>query len=146
MVSLWQILSAMSIYLTPQGTEVYKIDNVTESDAGVYACVVGTDVAHAHLVAHLEVREEAVPFAPLPGDSKGLGIIAGTLSVLAFLLFVLTLYIFRRCRMERFKKQQAIRVSPFSCQISGNVSVTLKVGAHNPKPNNMEISCGVGGT
>ena len=97
----------------PQGTEVYKIDNVTESDAGVYACVVGTDVAHAHLVAHLEVREEAVPFAPLPGDgAKGLGIIAGTLSVLAFLLLVLTLYIFRRCRMERFKKQQAIRVSP----------------------------------
>ena len=87
---------------------------MTESDAGVYACVVGTDVAHAHLVAHLEVREEAVPFAPLPGDAKakGLGIIAGTLSVLAFLLLVLTLYIFRRCRMERFKKQQAIRVSP----------------------------------
>ena len=84
---------------------------MTEADAGVYACVVGTDVAHAHLVAHLEVREE-VPIATFaPGDSKGLGIIAGTLSVLAFLLFVLTMYIFRRCRMERFKKQQAIRVS-----------------------------------
>ena len=86
----------------------------------MYACVVGTDVAHAHLVAHLEVREEAVPFAPLPGDSKGLGIIAGTLSVLAFLLFVLTLYIFRRCRMERFKKQQAIRVSKIlKCRVVG---------------------------
>ena len=88
---------------------------MTEADAGVYACVVGTDVAHAHLVAHLEVREE-VPIATFaPGDSKGLGIIAGTLSVLAFLLFVLTMYIFRRCRMERFKKQQAIRVSKISC-------------------------------
>ena len=77
----------------------------------MYACVVGTDVAHAHLVAHLEVREE-VPIATFaPGDSRELGIIAGTLSVLAFLLLVLTLYIFRRCRMERFKKQQAIRVS-----------------------------------
>ena len=77
----------------------------------MYACVVGTDVAHAHLVAHLEVREE-VPIATFaPGDSKGLAIIAGTVAVLAFLLLVLTLYIFRRCRMERFKKQQAIRVS-----------------------------------
>ena len=98
---------------------------MTESDAGVYACVVGTDVAHAHLVAHLEVREEAVPFAPLPGDgAKGLGIIAGTLSVLAFLLLVLTLYIFRRCRMERFKKQQAIRVSRIlKCGAVGGLKV-----------------------
>ena len=118
---------------------------MTESDAGVYACVVGTDVAHAHLVAHLEVREEAVPFAPLPGEgAKGLGIIAGTLSVLAFLLLVLTLYIFRRCRMERFKKQQAIRVSRTFCKTVH--SETLKVEAKSTKPNNMDIPCGMGGT
>ena len=126
---------------------------MTESDAGVYACVVGTDVAHAHLVAHLEVREEAVPFAPLPGEgAKGLGIIAGTLSVLAFLLLVLTLYIFRRCRMERFKKQQAIRVSAVFCktvQISPAAtglrdlySENLKVEAQSTKPNYMDIPCG----
>ena len=50
---------------------MYKIENVTEADAGVYACVVGTDSAHAHLVAHLEVREEApfATFAPSDGDS-----------------------------------------------------------------------------
>ena len=74
------------------------------------------------------MREEVpiATFAPAGGDSKGLGIIAGTLSVLAFLLLVLTLYIFRRCRMERFKKQQAIRVSHqqhFSVQFQALVNI-----------------------
>ena len=52
----WVRLLEDAIVELAQGTEVYKIYNVTEADAGVYACVVGTDVAHAHLVAHLEVR------------------------------------------------------------------------------------------
>ena len=51
----WVRLLEDAIVELAQGTEVYKIYNVTEADAGVYACVVGTDVAHAHLVAHLEV-------------------------------------------------------------------------------------------
>ena len=118
----WVRLKEDAIVELAQGTEVLKIENVTEADAGVYACVVGTNVAHAHLVAHLEVRERLPVATFAPGDSKGMAVIAGTLSVLAFLLLVLTVYIFNRCRSERTKKKAAIRVrkitsgdSSYSC-------------------------------
>ena len=116
----WVRLTEDNIEVVADGTEVYRINNATTDDAGVYACVVGTDVAHFQSVAYLEVVEDwaddgMISFAPRDSaastTAKGLSAIAATVSVLAALFFFLFLYIFFKCRQEQDKKRQAIKVS-----------------------------------
>ena len=109
-----------------EGTEALTVENASLSDSGLYACVVGTDdEASYQEVALLNVtRPNLVELAPphdpalvpVPSTAAGEGVpghhhmsvIAGTVSVLAAVLLVAILYVFRRYKRERFKKQQAI--------------------------------------
>ncbi len=68
-------------------------------------------------MAYLEVTDPLDPsLLPVPSTGadgraamgRRMSIIAGSVSVVAALLFVAILYVFRRFRQERFKKQQAI--------------------------------------
>ncbi len=118
----WVRLLEGDIVELASGTEAVTIVNASESDSGVYACVVGTDEAHFQEVAYLKVtkkedKEEglaAPALLPVPstaGDGavgRRMSAIAGSVSVLAALLLVAILYMFRRYQQERFKKQQAI--------------------------------------
>jgi hypothetical protein len=108
----WVRLMGDDIVELSDGRESLRIDNVTEADAGVYACVVGNDEANFQEVAHLEVVESVLPPVALPPvpivQEHKMSIIAGTLSLVAVGLFLGVLFMFRRYQQERFKKQQAI--------------------------------------
>ncbi len=53
----WVQLLDDDIVILDDGTEVLHIENATHEDSGLYACVVGTDVAYIQAVAALEVVE-----------------------------------------------------------------------------------------
>jgi hypothetical protein len=59
------------------------------------------------------VREQeemiSTEFAPTTA-SKGLSVVAGSVSLLAAVFFMLALYIFRKCRQEKLEKEQAMKV------------------------------------
>ncbi|CAB4066326.1 Fibroblast growth factor receptor 1,Tyrosine kinase receptor Cad96Ca,Fibroblast growth factor receptor 4,Proto-oncogene tyrosine-protein kinase ROS,Fibroblast growth factor receptor,Angiopoietin-1 receptor,Fibroblast growth factor receptor 3,Vascular endothelial growth factor receptor 3,Tyrosine-protein kinase receptor torso,Proto-oncogene tyrosine-protein kinase receptor Ret,Tyrosine-protein kinase receptor Tie-1,Tyrosine-protein kinase receptor Tie-2,Vascular endothelial growth factor receptor 1,Fibrobla len=66
---LWVRLVADSILELSNATEVLTIDNITLSDAGMYACVVGTGSAHVEYVAYLSVVNDTLvsgPFSVTP--------------------------------------------------------------------------------
>ena len=118
----WVRLLDDDFIVLAEGTEAITIMNASLSDSGLYACVVGTDEAHFQEVAHLNVTEPVPPAAQpqvpvlltVPStsadrvDGHRMSIIAGSVSVLAAILLVIILYIFRQYQQERFKKQQAI--------------------------------------
>lgn len=91
------------------GTEVFKIDNVTAEDSGMYACVVGSDTAHLEHVASLTVLPDAVVTSPTVARAHyRMSVFAGVISLVAALLFVMSIVIFKRFKDERDQKQLAI--------------------------------------
>ena len=98
-------------------TTVSRIANATEKDAGIYACLVGSREEHVRSVAHLSVAEDPEHIATFVASTaaakstRRLAVIAASVSLVAAVLLVLCLYIFVKCRQERHKKRQAIKVS-----------------------------------
>ena len=114
-----------------------RITNATERDAGVYACLIGTREAHVKSVAHLNVVEDPEHIATFVASTaaakstKRLAVIAASVSLVAAVLLVLCLYIFIKCRQERHKKRQAIKVrkSAVYSLLEGVTLVGSKVGS-----------------
>ena len=92
------------------GSESYRIDNVTEESIGTYACVVGENEAIVQSVVQLDILPEIIihESPSIARNNRKLQIVASTVTVLALLLLVFVLYIYRRYQREKIKKQQAI--------------------------------------
>ena len=98
-----------------EGTEVYRIENVTENDApGPYSCLLWTKAdqqVYWDQEAYLTVAEDKF-YPPLPttenSAQRRLQIVAAFVSVLAMVLFIAVFVVWRSWRRERVKKQQAI--------------------------------------
>eukprot|EP00096_Caligus_rogercresseyi_P002320 TRINITY_DN14417_c0_g1_i1.p1 TRINITY_DN14417_c0_g1~~TRINITY_DN14417_c0_g1_i1.p1 ORF type:complete len:838 (-),score=171.44 TRINITY_DN14417_c0_g1_i1:274-2787(-) len=97
-------------------TEVLTIDNVTFSDAGVYACVVGSgDSGHYEYAAHLTVSNETSlnggPFSVRPIaaasflQTKHLSLVAASISLMMILLVVTIIFVYRRLLSEKKKRR-----------------------------------------
>lgn len=103
----WVRIVEEDLIVLAEGTEVLRIDNVTENSQGLYACVVGTDVAQIQALAHLTVVEHPLP--TYARDHKRLKVIAGSVSALTLILLVVVVIVIRRWQREKVKKQQAVK-------------------------------------
>ena len=92
------------------GSQSYRIDNVTDDDVGMYACVVGENDATKTNFVHLSILPEIIiqDSPSIAKSNRKLQIIASTIFVVALVLLVFVLYIYRRYQREKIKKQQAI--------------------------------------
>ena len=105
----WIRVKEEEIEILAEGTEVYRVDNVTYEDQGLYSCVIGSDDVYYEDEAYLTVVEEELIAAQptsVASDRKRLQIIAVSISILSLVLFVAVVVIYFRCQRERIKKQQ----------------------------------------
>uniref|UniRef100_A0A0K2V482 receptor protein-tyrosine kinase n=1 Tax=Lepeophtheirus salmonis TaxID=72036 RepID=A0A0K2V482_LEPSM len=112
---LWVRLVADSILELSNATEVLTIDNITLSDAGMYACVVGTGSAHVEYVAYLSVVNDTLvsgPFFVTPIvasflQTKHLRLVAVSISLMMILLLSTIVFVYRRLLSEKKKRRQS---------------------------------------
>lgn len=108
----WVRIYEADIQTLAEQTEVLRLENVTASDAGEYACVIGT---HAHNsfweTAFLSVTEVDPMMQTRIGHPHHtkLIVIVICVSALAVVCFVVVIVTYRRMRRERMKKLQAIQ-------------------------------------
>jgi len=108
----WVRIYEADIQTLAEQTEVLHLENVTASDAGEYACVIGTHTHNSFWeTAFLSVTEVDPMMQTRIGQPHHtkLVVIVICVSALAMVFFIVVIVTYRRMRRERMKKLQAIQ-------------------------------------